>query len=243
MANIPAPLPRSHPSKPDLTMPTLTLISHPLCPFVQRAAIVLLEKQVPFHRINVDLGDKPAWFLAISPTGKVPLLQVQDAYGAEEILFESVAICEYLQETRPGPGLYPDDPLMRAKHRAWIEFGSATLEEAWGYLNARDQASADLKAASLKDKLAQLEKILGSGPYFAGKAFGMVDAVFAPVFRYFDVLETDSTESLFTDFPGVNAWRKALSARASVSAAVSADYPALFQAHLQRQQALLMKEI
>ena len=132
---------------------------------------------------------------------------------------------------------------MRAKHRAWIEFGSATLEEAWGYLNARDQASADLKAASLKDKLAQLEKILGSGPYFAGEAFGMVDAVFAPVFRYFDVLETDSTESLFTDFPGVNAWRKALSARASVSAAVSADYPALFQAHLQRQQALLMKEI
>ena len=50
-----------------------TLISHPLCPFVQRAVIVLLEKQVPFERINVDLSAKPAWFLAISPTGKVAL--------------------------------------------------------------------------------------------------------------------------------------------------------------------------
>ncbi|NSL54277.1 glutathione S-transferase family protein [Uliginosibacterium sp. IMCC34675] len=226
-----------------MTMPTLTLISHPLCPFVQRAAIVLIEKQLPFHRINVDLGDKPAWFLAISPTGKVPLLQVQEADGAEEILFESVAICEYLQETQPGPSLYPDDPLTRAKHRAWIEFGSATLGEAWGYLNARDQPSADLKAASFKDKLAQLEKALGPGPYFAGEAFGMVDAVFAPIFRYFAVLQTDSTESLFADFPRGNAWRKALSARASVIAAVSADYPALFQAHLRRQQALLMETV
>ncbi|WP_231997046.1 glutathione S-transferase N-terminal domain-containing protein [Pseudomonas arsenicoxydans] len=53
----------------------LTLISHPLCPFVQRAAIVLLEKNVPFERVDVDLAAKPDWFLALSPMGKVPLLK------------------------------------------------------------------------------------------------------------------------------------------------------------------------
>jgi len=52
----------------------LVLISHPLCPYVQRAAIVLAEKGVPFERRDVDLADKPEWFLRISPLGKTPVL-------------------------------------------------------------------------------------------------------------------------------------------------------------------------
>ncbi|TGU31135.1 glutathione S-transferase family protein, partial [bacterium M00.F.Ca.ET.152.01.1.1] len=55
----------------------LTLVSHHLCPYVQRAAIALAEKAVPFERVNVDLADKPDWFRAISPLGKVPLLRVR----------------------------------------------------------------------------------------------------------------------------------------------------------------------
>jgi glutathione S-transferase len=41
----------------------LTLISHPLRPFVQRAAIVFLEKGIPFDRLNINLAAKPDWFL------------------------------------------------------------------------------------------------------------------------------------------------------------------------------------
>ena len=48
----------------------LTLVSFDLCPYVQRAVIALKEKKVPFERIDVDLADKPDWFLAMSPTGK-----------------------------------------------------------------------------------------------------------------------------------------------------------------------------
>lgn len=224
-------------------MPALTLISHPLCPFVQRAAIVLLEKQVPFERIDIDLNDKPAWFLAISPSGKVPVLQIQKADDSTEVLFESMAICEYLQETQPGPSLYPNDPLARAKHRAWVEFGTATLGEAWGYLNAKDDVAASVKATALKDKLIQLEKVLSTGPYFDGATFGMVDAVFAPILRYFDILEKDIGELLFSDFPQVNVWRNKLSMRASVMAAVPADYPARFRAHLRHQNALLVDKV
>ena len=58
-------------------MTVLTLVSHPLCPYVQRAAIALSEKQVPFVRRDVDLGSKPDWFLRLSPWGKVPLLLVE----------------------------------------------------------------------------------------------------------------------------------------------------------------------
>lgn len=75
-----------------ITNTDLTLISHPLCPFVQRAAIVLLENVVR-SSINIDLSPKPDWFLALSPTGKVPLLKVRQAKAEDAVLFESVAIC------------------------------------------------------------------------------------------------------------------------------------------------------
>ncbi len=54
----------------------LKLISHKLCPYVQRAVIALKEKGVPFERIDIDLANKPDWFLKISPLGKVPVLLV-----------------------------------------------------------------------------------------------------------------------------------------------------------------------
>src|SRR5437868_6427344 len=96
----------------------LKLISHKLCPYVQRAVIALSEKDAAFERIDVDLSNKPDWFLAISPLGRTPVLQV-----GEVPIFESAVILEYLEETEPKP-LHPADPLARAEHRAWIEFAS-----------------------------------------------------------------------------------------------------------------------
>ncbi|MDQ0084371.1 glutathione S-transferase [Variovorax boronicumulans] len=153
----------------------LTLISHPLCPFVQRAAIVLLEKGVAFERVNVDLSAKPDWFLALSPTGKVPVLKVPQAHAEDAALFESVVICEYLNETQGGSPMYPHDALTRARHRAWIEFATQTFAEGWQFLHARDSQVADAKRASFRERLAKLESEVTAGPYFAGAAFGMVD--------------------------------------------------------------------
>ena len=86
-------------------MSSLTLVSHHLCPYVQRAAIALGEKGVAFERIAIDLAAKPDWFRAISPLGKVPLLRVARPGQDEAVLFESAVICEFIEETagRPGP--------------------------------------------------------------------------------------------------------------------------------------------
>ena len=113
-------------------MPSYTLVSHHLCPYVQRAAIALAERNVPFRRETIDLANKPDWFKAISPLGKVPLLKVGD-----NVIFESAVIVEYLEETQPNP-LHPADPLKRAQHRAWMEFGSAILADLWGFYTAAD---------------------------------------------------------------------------------------------------------
>jgi glutathione S-transferase len=217
----------------------LTLISHPLCPFVQRAAIVLLEKNVPFDRVDVDLAAKPDWFLAISPTGKVPLLKVALPDRTHAILFESMAICEYLNETQRGISLYSDDALSRAQQRAWAEFGGAVLADAWQFLNAKDLAIAGEKKVSLRDKLQQIEGKLDQAPYFSGSAFGMVDAVFAPVFRYFDWLVPAVSDSIFENLPRVSAWRASLANRPSVLSAVGDAYAERFRQHLVNQQAIL----
>jgi glutathione S-transferase len=201
--------------------------------------IILLEKDVPFERIDVDLAAKPDWFLALSPTGKVPLLKVHQADGQDAVLFESLAICEYLEETQGGVATYPDDALLRARHRAWIEFATKTLADAWQFLNAADQSTADAKQAAFRGKLQRLESGLGSGPYFHGATFSMVDAVFAPLFRYFDMLDPSVSQPIFESLTRVSAWRAALAARPSVIAAVAGDYAERFQIHLRQHGAIL----
>jgi glutathione S-transferase len=200
--------------------PHLTLVSHVLCPYVQRAAIVLAEKNASFTRRDVDLSNKPDWFLNVSPLGKTPVLLVGEAP-----LFESAVICEYLDETI-APRLHPADALERARHRGWMEFGSQILNTIWAFYTAPDAATLSAKADELRSKFEIIEAQLGTGPYFAGTQFSIVDAVFAPVFRYFDVFDTIADFAVFTRTPKVRAWRGALAARESVKHAVVADYDA-----------------
>jgi len=197
----------------------LTLVSHTLCPYVQRAAIVLAEKGVDFERRDVDLANKPDWFKAVSPLGKTPVLLAD-----EDAVFESAVICEYLDDTLL-PRLHPADALKRAQHRAWMEFGSSVLNNIGAFYNAPDAAAFGRHRESLKQRFSQLEAVLPEqGPYFAGTSFSLVDAVFGPVFRYFDVLEGAGETGFFEDLPKVRVWRAGLAARPSVRQAVGSGY-------------------
>lgn len=219
----------------------LILISHHLCPYVQRAAIALAEKGVPFERRYVDLAAKPDWFLAISPLGKVPLLIVKQDDGTEAVLFESAVICEYLEETQPGAPLHPADPLTRAQHRGWIEFGSSILSDLWGFETAKDADAYEAKRKALIDKFGRVEVELGDGPFFAGETFSLVDAVFAPIFRYFDVFDTIALSGIFDALPRVSAWRKVLAARKSLREAAIDDYGERLKVFLKHHDAWLLK--
>jgi glutathione S-transferase len=211
----------------------LNLMSHKLCPYVQRAVISLTEKDVPFRRTMIDLADKPDWFNAISPLGKTPVLKVGDT-----AVFESNVILEYLEDSQPNP-LHPKDPLKRAQHRAWIEFGSAVLNDIGGFYNAKDAGNFAAKTINLSDKFARLEAELGDGPYFGGAEFNLVDAAFGPVFRYFDVFDRISDFGILADKPKVQAWRKALANRPSIITAVDPDYNVLLLAFLKKRGAYL----
>jgi glutathione S-transferase len=213
----------------------LKLVSFDLCPYVQRAAIVLAEKDVPFERIDVDLDDKPDWFKRISPLGKVPLLQVGD-----DVLFESAVIVEYLEETRGRP-LHPADPLRKARHRSWMEFGSSILADIWVLETTSDRHAFNGKVQSLKHKFARIEAELGEGPYFEGVDFSIVDAVFAPVFRYFDVFDEIADIGVFADVPKTRAWRVALAARPSVRNAVVPEYSRRLKRFLEKHDGVILQ--
>jgi len=208
-------------------MSTYELISNHLCPYTQRAAIQLAEKGVAFQRVYIDLADKPAWFLRASPLGKVPLLRIGEA-----TIFETSAICEYLEDAEPAVPLHPVEPLARARHRSWIELASATIADVFGFYSAPDAAAFERKRADLQARFRWLDQHLAAGPYFAGARFSLVDAAFAPILRLFDTFDRIADFGVFAELARVPAYRAALAERPSVQQAAVPDYAMRFRAYL-----------
>lgn len=200
----------------------LILISHKLCPYVQRAAITLEELGVEYRRVDIDLDNPPDWFLRLSPLGKVPLLKIDD----DTLLFESAVIAEYVNELGGGD-LLASDLLQRARQRAWIEFASATLDNIGALYNAQGNKNFERVLAQLDGKWRQLEDALADNGYFEGDSFTLVDAAFAPVFRYIDLFEQLVERDFLGEYPRIGQWRALLASRESVIRVVRHDYPTL----------------
>jgi glutathione S-transferase len=202
---------------------------------VQRAVICLRAKDVDFRVTYIDLRDKPDWFLAISPHGKVPVLEVDG-----EPLFESSAIAEFLDEVVP-PRLHPQEPVSRARNRAWTDF-VPDFAAAIGAVNYSKSAEALADALELaRKRLERVEEALGErgndGPFFNGSELSLVDAAYAPFLQRFTLVEEKLATGLLDGFPRVRAWRDALLADERVTGSVSEAFPEAFTALLHRRGA------
>jgi glutathione S-transferase len=169
--------------------------------------------------------------------GKTPVL-----LAGGQALFESAVICEYLDETT-APRLHPESALERARLRAWMEFGSALLNAIAGFYSAPDEVTLAAKVVDIRNRFEQLEAVLTDGPYFSGAGFCMVDAVFGPVFRYFDTFEAIEDFRFLANTPRVSAWRQMLACRQSVISAVRPDYDELLYAFLRARNSALSKRM
>lgn len=202
---------------------SIELVSFKLCPYVQRSLITLLHKGVAHEISYIELADPPTWFHTISPLGKVPLLKVDG-----EVLFESAVINEYLDETT-GERLMPADPLTRARHRGWIEFGSELLGDQWRSMTAPAGEKFARTRDALRSKLATLEARLGEGPYFDGESFSLVDTAYAPFFMRHALLNEALGLSRPGEFPKCERWGAALLALPEVRESVVSDFERLFR--------------
>lgn len=165
------------------------------CPFVQRSWIVLHEKRIPHQYVEINPYNKAPEFLALNPRGLVPTLGVQSATGGKRRpLYESVVLCEYLDEayadeTENGPPLLPRDPYERARCRIWIDhvgskvvpgfyrFIQHTPDKAYTIDEARENFLGHVRTL-VREMLENDEE--ETGPWFLGGSFSLVDVMLAP---------------------------------------------------------------
>jgi glutathione S-transferase len=209
------------------------LCSFRTCPWVQRAAIVLRAKHIAYEITYIDQerDKRPEWFMAISPHGKVPALVID----GKEALFESNAIAEYLDETI-APRLAPEDPLARARNRAWTDYlpTFAIAVSLTSYANS--QEVFDAKKEKIPEPFSKLDAALAKrgndGPYFNGARLSLVDAGYAPFLQRFTFMDRLKPLGIIERYPRLAAWRDALLADPAVIASTVDDFEAVWQEQL-----------
>ncbi len=216
-----------------MPQPKLKLVSFSLCPYVQRARITLLENNLEHEVEFIDLDMPPDWFFDVSPLEKVPVLLVD-----EEAVFESMVICDYIDEISPS-SLYPDDPLLKAQHRAWIALGDSVLSMVYELMFATEQSRFKQAKGTIIDRLDVLEEELKADPFYAGQQFAMVDVAYAPLFRYLIGISSAYEVDFFADSPKVLAWAKACLDYPAVKKSVIDNYQTEFLAYLDRPDTVL----
>ncbi|MBP8296335.1 MAG: glutathione S-transferase family protein [Burkholderiales bacterium] len=142
-----------------------------------KVRLALLEKGIAFEEdANCRPSQKDEW-LARSPMGKVPVIEVDGT-----ALAESQAICEYLEDAYPQVPLYPKDPLARAKVRELIAVIELHMElvarRLYGALYFGGQMSEETKKEVERDLakgVRAFSKVAKFDPYIAGKEFTLAD--------------------------------------------------------------------
>lgn len=218
-----------------MPLPNLKLISFAICPYVQRARIVLNEKNIPHELEYIDLEAPPPWFYDISPLEKVPVLLADN-----RAVFESSVICEYLDEISEN-SLHPKDPLEKAYCRSWMEFGNDLLSLTYNYVTSNDAQKCKQLKATLLDRLDILEDEIGDKKYFLGEKFSLVDAVFGPLFRFHLLLQQTYTTNFFEETAMIKKWSSTLLEHPSVVNSVPDSYAEDMIVYLKKQEAIVNK--
>ena len=200
-------------------MAQIELFVAQLCPFAMRARLVLSEKGVKAREVEIDLRNRPAWFLQLSPQGKVPLLRHEGRH-----VWESAVIGEYLDEVFPQWPLLPKDPYARARARTWIKFADSRLyAKTETLLHSSDPVVHARIGAQLADDLRFLQlhafaDLPQDGPYWLGAEFSLADIAFYPWFEQVCVLERYRGFQMPAECNRLFEWREAVSARSAVRA-------------------------
>ncbi len=200
-------------------MAEIEIYSASVCPFAQRSRLTLLEKDVDFTLIEIDLQNKPQGFTEISPYGKVPAIK----HGNHRV-WESAIINEYLDEVFPEPPLLPMDSAGRALARIWIDFANSRFVPTFTNLLRNPDSQQQQEAAQeLHNQLLFMEKEgigkhKSDGSYWFGKSVSLVDLTFYPWFERWTVIENNRQVTFPSECTRLQSWWEAMSQRDSVKA-------------------------
>ncbi|HET6182163.1 MAG TPA: glutathione S-transferase family protein [Acetobacteraceae bacterium] len=188
--------------------------------------VYMAERGIDIPRQEVDLRggeNRREPYLSKVPFGQLPALELDDG----TVISEITAICEYLDETRPGPRLFGDTAEQRAVTRMWTRRLDLNIVEpmANGFRFSRGlkffqnrirvipQAADDLKLVA-QEWLTRLDKMIAGRPWIAGERFSFVD-IFLYCFLDFGA---GVGQPLNPENRNIQAWFAKMAARPSVKA-------------------------
>jgi len=194
---------------------SIRLHYHPLSTFSRRVLIALLEKQIAYEPVFIDMTarkHKEPGYLALNPYGRVPTLE-DDGF----VLYESTAILDYLEATHPNPPLAPSDVRARARVDMHMKLCDLQLTRPWAAIvfpkrflpkeRWNESAMAEAKG-EVEKHLAIIERQLGGRPYLVGEQFTLADLCYLPFLEFLPLAEIKPP-------PGVAAWTERLLSRPS----------------------------
>lgn len=192
----------------------LKLYHNPISVNSRRVWIALLEKEIPFDLVSLNLdGDQfQPEFLALNPFHHIPVL-VDDGFS----IIESLAVLDYLEAKYPTPALLPNDAKALATVRMVEMIAVNELSTAMNPLLRQVMGFAGNDPQKLEQALQQsatvltfFERLLAGHPYFGGEQLTLADIVAGTVVTWFPSLGVP-----LDDYPKLNAWSERLTERAA----------------------------
>ena len=198
----------------------LRLYHHPFSTYGRRVRVALLEKRIEHQSVVIDLANRAhrtPEYLALNPYGRVPTIE-DDGF----VLYESAAILQYLEATRPKPALAPADAKGRALVDMHLRLCDLQMARPTGVIifpkrflpkEKWDAAAIAQAKTEIEKHLAIVEATLGNRDYLVGDAFTLADIAYLPFLQFLPLMEIEPG-------PHVAAWRTRLLARPSAQATV-----------------------
>jgi glutathione S-transferase len=205
-------------------MNPVTIIGFDPSTYTRSVRMACVEKDVPYELTSNgmtgpgDLKSEP--FLAHNPFGLIPVLRHGDV-----TLFETMAICRYIDRAFDGPPLVPADTLGEAIMEQWASALACTIDRNLvrryvieyafpkGPDGAPDRQAIDAALPDVRRDLGCLNDALASGPFISGDAPSIADFMLLPMIDYVSIMP-EGTE-LMADAPHVARFRDAFSQRPS----------------------------
>jgi glutathione S-transferase len=213
----------------------IKLVTTKFSPYGHRVEMALIEKNIPYEKEEIILSAAPEKFKKDSPLGHVPILYVGD-----KPLFESIAICEYLEEAFSTNPLHPKDPYARSWHRGWMEFSNGLIAGVFNMIFAQNQESFDIKKAEVSERLAILNRNLKFNPYFDGQKFSLVDVCMASAFKPLTFIDIKFTLEMFDLHKSVASYVESIVTRGSLTKSLPSDYDDVFKEFLEKKKSHLL---
>nr|XP_039273951.1 glutathione S-transferase omega-1-like [Styela clava] len=138
------------------------------CPYSMRVQMILAKKNVDYEIINIDLLNKPTWFMEKYPFDSFPVLEQDDI-----LLAGSLVIAEYIDEnySKPGERTIPQDSYEKGRINMMIvdKFTKA-ISAIYQGLRKKENWEENFNI-----HVGELEKILETNKFFNGEELGYAD--------------------------------------------------------------------